>query len=87
MNRPVAGGKDSAAWFARLGRRPGRMLQLRVPVAASGPAGHGRAARPGLQSNTERYRSGRNGGASKASCPQGHVGSNPTLSANHKLFN
>ncbi len=29
----------------------------------------------------ERYRSGRNGGASKASCPQGHVGSNPTLSA------
>src|SRR5262249_54055228 len=31
---------------------------------------------------TERYRSGRNGGASKASCPQGHVGSNPTLSAN-----
>jgi hypothetical protein len=30
---------------------------------------------------TERYRSGRNGGASKASCPKGHVGSNPTLSA------
>ena len=29
----------------------------------------------------ERYRSGRNGGASKASCPKGHVGSNPTLSA------
>ena len=29
----------------------------------------------------ERYRSGRNGRASKACCPQGHVGSNPTLSA------
>ena len=29
----------------------------------------------------ERYRSGRNGRASKACCPKGHVGSNPTLSA------
>ena len=29
----------------------------------------------------ERYRSGCNGIASKAICPQGHVGSNPTLSA------
>jgi hypothetical protein len=34
----------------------------------------------------ERYRSGRNGGASKASCPKGHVGSNPTLSAKLSSF-
>ena len=34
----------------------------------------------------ERYRSGRNGGASKASCPKGHVGSNPTLSAKSRSF-
>ena len=31
--------------------------------------------------NTERYRSGRNELDSKSSCPQGHVGSNPTRSA------
>lgn len=33
----------------------------------------------------ERYRSGRNELDSKSSCPQGHVGSNPTRSATKAL--
>ena len=32
---------------------------------------------------TERYRSGHNEAVLKTVCPQGHVGSNPTLSAHH----
>ena len=31
--------------------------------------------------NTERYRSGHNEAVLKTVCPQGHVGSNPTLCA------
>ena len=33
----------------------------------------------------ETYRSGHNELDSKSSCPKGHVGSNPTVSANTKL--
>ena len=42
-----------------------------------GAAGRAR----GAKAHTERYRSGHNGGASKALWEQSHVGSNPTLSA------
>ena len=37
--------------------------------------------------NTERYRSGHNEAVLKTVCPQGHVGSNPTLSVwwRHRL--
>ena len=34
-----------------------------------------------IQSQMERYRSGHNEAVLKTVCPQGHVGSNPTLSA------
>ena len=33
--------------------------------------------------NTERYRSGHNEAVLKTVCPQGHVGSNPTLSVHY----
>ena len=35
---------------------------------------------------TERYRSGHNEAVLKTVCPQGRVGSNPTLSAGYKLY-
>ena len=38
------------------------------------------------EQDTERYRSGHNEAVLKTVCPQGHVGSNPTLSAHLKKF-
>jgi predicted amidohydrolase YtcJ len=72
----------------------GRQAAL-APQASAGGEPEGPRARSEVgnlkgshraKSVTERYRSGRNGGASKASCPKGHVGSNPTLSANLSPF-
>ena len=37
------------------------------------------------EKNTERYRSGHNEAVLKTVCPQGRVGSNPTLSAGQAL--
>ena len=90
-------GCSTARWFGCPDTRaPGRgrgFLPARGAVLKSGVAGlrldvrdapafHSSSPARTAHASSERYRSGRNGGASKASCPKGHVGSNPTLSAN-----
>ena len=45
------------------------------------PFDNGFCRKDQLQNNSEWYRSGHNEAVLKTVCPQGHVGSNPTLSA------